>query len=74
MLKKLDAKAPSDAAALRKTLAGGTWQQVRVAEVEEEASRICPSCGLQDEDEEHRWYICGKHNNFRLQHEWIRMK
>eukprot|EP00972_Heterocapsa_arctica_P022663 3334388-Heterocapsa_arctica.AAC.1 len=42
--------------------------------MEEGALLTCPNCGLHDEDEYHRWYICGCHNECRLQREWIRSK
>eukprot|EP00972_Heterocapsa_arctica_P033780 4971974-Heterocapsa_arctica.AAC.1 len=73
MLEKLDAKAPSDAGALRSILAGGTWPQVRVAEVDKEAVKTCPCCNLADEDPCHSLYIGGSHNKCRLQQEHIRM-
>eukprot|EP00972_Heterocapsa_arctica_P000271 38839-Heterocapsa_arctica.AAC.1 len=70
MLRKLDATAPNDAGALRNIFAGGTWPQARLADVVEGTPLTCPSCGTQDEDECHRWYICGCHNEHRLQYEW----
>eukprot|EP00972_Heterocapsa_arctica_P004461 662736-Heterocapsa_arctica.AAC.1 len=42
MLRKLDTSSPNDAGTWRNILAGGTWPQVRVAEVDTEASKICP--------------------------------
>eukprot|EP00972_Heterocapsa_arctica_P022691 3338394-Heterocapsa_arctica.AAC.1 len=59
MLRKLDANSPNDAGTLRNILAGGTWPQVRVAEVDKAASKICPCCREGEEDEYHRWYRCG---------------
>eukprot|EP00972_Heterocapsa_arctica_P023983 3532430-Heterocapsa_arctica.AAC.1 len=44
MLGKLGTSSPNDAGTLRNILAGGTWPQVRVAEVDKEVSTICPCC------------------------------
>eukprot|EP00972_Heterocapsa_arctica_P100360 14799799-Heterocapsa_arctica.AAC.1 len=74
MLKHLDAKAPNDAGALRNILAGGTWPQARLAEVVPDTPLLCQTCLSQDEDEFHRWYICGSHNGHRKDYEWIRTK
>eukprot|EP00972_Heterocapsa_arctica_P068490 10118873-Heterocapsa_arctica.AAC.1 len=68
MLRKLDSSSPNDAGTLRNILAGGTCPQVRVAELDSEASKTCPCCKLEDEDEHHRWYTCGCHNHGRSQY------
>eukprot|EP00972_Heterocapsa_arctica_P007920 1155876-Heterocapsa_arctica.AAC.1 len=72
MLRKLYAISPNDAGTLINILAGGTWPQVRVAEVDNEVSKICPCCKTGEEDEYHRWYICGSHNKCRVNYENIR--
>eukprot|EP00972_Heterocapsa_arctica_P103213 15210493-Heterocapsa_arctica.AAC.1 len=54
MLRKLDTSSPNDAGTSRNILAGGAWPQVRVAEMDKEASTICPCCLEGDEDEYHR--------------------
>eukprot|EP00972_Heterocapsa_arctica_P079675 11739280-Heterocapsa_arctica.AAC.1 len=54
ILNRLESTAPGDTGALRNILAGGTWPQSRLAEVEEGTDLTCPSCGLNDEDEYHR--------------------
>eukprot|EP00972_Heterocapsa_arctica_P017662 2611211-Heterocapsa_arctica.AAC.1 len=72
MLRKLDISSPNDAGILRNVLAGGTWPQVRVAEVDKQASKICPCCQVGEEDEYHRCYLCGTHNMCRVHYEHIR--
>eukprot|EP00972_Heterocapsa_arctica_P093510 13792794-Heterocapsa_arctica.AAC.1 len=70
MLKTLDESSSSDAGTLRNILAGGTWPQVRVAEVDKEACKVCPCCLEGDEDEIHRWYICGSHTEHRREFDY----
>ncbi len=69
---RLEKGSPGQAGTLRNILAGGTWPQTRVAEVDQDATLVCPHCGDPKEDEYHRWYICGAHNGCRKDHELLR--
>eukprot|EP00972_Heterocapsa_arctica_P027620 4061072-Heterocapsa_arctica.AAC.1 len=73
-MKHLEKSSPGQAGTLRNILAGGTWPQTRLAEVDATTPLICPNCGDPKEDEYHRWYVCGAHNGCRKDHEWIRTK
>ena len=72
MMRGLEKSSPGRAGTLRNILAGGTWPQTRVAEVEPDTTLVCPLCGDPKEDEYHRWYVCGRHNECRTPHEHIR--
>eukprot|EP00972_Heterocapsa_arctica_P053765 7919187-Heterocapsa_arctica.AAC.1 len=74
MMSHLEKSSPGQAGTLRNILAGGTWPQSRLAEVDPATSLLCPNCGDPREDEYHRWYICGAHNRCRKGHEAIRTK
>eukprot|EP00972_Heterocapsa_arctica_P020079 2964879-Heterocapsa_arctica.AAC.1 len=62
MMKQLEKSLPGPAGTLRNILAGGTWPQTRLAEVDPTTTLECPNCGNPREDEYHTWYICGAHN------------
>eukprot|EP00972_Heterocapsa_arctica_P078606 11592052-Heterocapsa_arctica.AAC.1 len=74
MLKELDQKSPSDAGKLWNILAGGTWPQIKTAEVDTEATTLCLCCKENHEDEIHRWYICGCHKSLRKDFEYVRLQ
>eukprot|EP00972_Heterocapsa_arctica_P015675 2308813-Heterocapsa_arctica.AAC.1 len=74
MMKQQEKGSPGQAGTLRNILAGGTWPQTRVAEVDPSTDLKCPHCGDPREDEYHRWYICGSHNGCRKDHEHIRTR
>eukprot|EP00972_Heterocapsa_arctica_P076935 11348086-Heterocapsa_arctica.AAC.1 len=72
MMRQLEKSSPGQAGTLTNILAGGTWPQTRLAEVDPATPLECPNCDNPREDEYHRWYVCGAHNGCRKQHEWIR--